>query len=340
MSKTAIVLFNLGGPDRPEAVKPFLFNLFNDPAILRMPSFVRRYLAEFISTRRESKARDIYNKIGGGSPIVPNTEDQAKALEAKTGHKVFIAMRYWHPFAEETAERVRDYAPDRVILLPLYPQYSTTTTQSSLKSWHEAARKTGLSAPTRTICCYPTQTGFIRAMADRISTAYTQAMAYGKPRVLFTAHGLPEKIVKAGDPYPDHCQQTVDALRQEMGIEHLDGVLCYQSRVGPLKWIGPSTDDEIRRAGADKVPLVVAPVAFVSEHSETLVEIDMEYRHLAVACGVPFFSYTGAVADDDAFIDGLAGLVAMAEGETRACVSGSAVRNCANTICSCPMEKA
>jgi ferrochelatase len=313
MSKTAIILFNLGGPDRAEAVQPFLFNLFHDPAIIGLPQPMRFLLAKLISGKRAPIAREIYAQMGGGSPILPNTEAQAKALEQRFGDsKVFIAMRYWHPFVDETARAVKDYAPDKIILLPLYPQFSTTTTRSSLRSWHRAASTVGLNVPTQTICCYPNESGFIAALATRIRTAYAEAQKYGTPRLLLSAHGLPEKIVKAGDPYPQHCEQTVAALRQALAIDHLDAALCYQSRVGPLKWIGPSTDDEIRRAGAEKKPIVIAPIAFVSEHSETLVEIDIEYRHLAKASGVPFYTYTGTVAEDPVFIDGLAGLVRSA----------------------------
>jgi len=338
MTKTAVILFNLGGPDRPEAVKPFLFNLFHDPAIMRMPQPFRFLIALLISSKRDKVAQDIYAKIGGGSPILPNTEVQARALEQKTGTKCFVAMRYWHPFVDEVVEQVKAYAPDRIILLPLYPQFSTTTTQSSLQSWHQAVAKAELNVPTKTICCYPQEAGFIGVLAAKILTSYQAALRHGKPRILFSAHGLPEKIVNAGDPYPLHCQQTVDALCGALNIENLDSVLCYQSRVGPLKWIGPSTDDEIRRAGADKIPVVIAPIAFVSEHSETLVEIDMEYRHLAAESGVPHFAYTGAVADDPRFIDGLANLVRMASISTEACVSASGKRNCPAEICSCPME--
>ena len=336
MSRTAIILFNLGGPDRPEAVKPFLFNLFNDPAIISLPQPLRYLIAKLISGKRDKVAQAIYAQIGGGSPIVPNTEAQARALEQKTGMKCFIAMRYWHPFVEDVVEQVKSYAPDNIVLLPLYPQFSTTTTQSSLKSWHRAAKKAGLNKPTKTICCYPQQSGFIASLTAKIRNSYEAALPHGKPRLLFSAHGLPEKIVRRGDPYPLHCQQTVDALRQALKIENLDSVLCYQSRVGPLKWIGPSTDDELRRAGQDKVPVIIVPIAFVSEHSETLVEIDKEYRHLAKEKGVPYFAYTGTVADDPVFIDGLAELVRTACASSKSCISADGQRICMANIAACP----
>ncbi|MDE1900643.1 MAG: ferrochelatase [Alphaproteobacteria bacterium] len=315
MTKTAVILFNLGGPDAQESVRPFLFNLFNDEAIIRVPQPLRWFIATMISSRRAPIARAIYKQMGGGSPIMPNTQAQADALEnalnekSSTRYKCFIAMRYWHPFAGEAARAVKDYGPDNIILLPLYPQFSTTTTQSSFKDWHRAAAKAGIAAPTQSICCYPQLDGFVSALAAAIRPVYAEAQKYGAPRILFSAHGLPEKIVKAGDPYADQCAATADALRRALAVDKRDSVLCFQSRVGPLKWIGPSTDDEVRRAGRDKVPLVVVPIAFVSDHSETLVEINIEYRHLAAQGGAPFFGFVPAVGAAPAFIDGLAQLV-------------------------------
>jgi len=312
--RIAVVLFNLGGPDSPEAVRPFLFNLFNDPAIIRVPNPMRFMLASFISGRRAKAAKAIYAEIGGKSPLLENTQAQALALEsALAGEgmeaKVFIAMRYWHPMSAETAARVKEYAPDLVVLLPLYPQFSTTTTASSARVWDEAAKTVGLTAPTRLVCCYPTQAGFIDASAAVIRPLYEKARNHGKPRVLFSAHGLPKKIVKAGDPYQWQCERTAESIAAALCIEDLDWVNCYQSRVGPMEWIGPSTDEEIRRAGQDGVPILVVPMAFVSEHSETLVEIEIEYRHLAKEVGVPWFGRVPTVGVEPAFIDGLAKLV-------------------------------
>jgi protoporphyrin/coproporphyrin ferrochelatase len=339
MKKTAVILFNLGGPDRPEAVKPFLFNLFNDSAIIRLPQPLRFLIAKIISGKREKIAQDIYAKIGGGSPILENTRIQAEMLEralgSKPGIKCFVAMRYWHPFAVETAEEVKKFAPDEMLLLPLYPQFSTTTTASSLKGWRKAVNKAGVQRPTKTICCYPTEPGFIRALAEQIRTSMKEASVHGKPRLLFSAHGLPEKIVQAGDPYPWQCEQTAAALVRELAIDGLDWVLCYQSRVGPLKWIGPSTDDEVRRAGNDKVPVIIAPIAFVSEHSETLVEIDMEYRHMALQAGSPFFAYTGAVSGAPVFIEGLAKLVRNALASDTDCASAAGGRICPPAFSGC-----
>ncbi len=209
MRKTAVVLFNLGGPDRPGAVRPFLFNLFNDPAIIGAPGPLRWLLAQWISRRRAPLARKIYEEIGGASPLLANTEAQAKALEAALNAgaddnqvRVFIAMRYWHPMSGEVARAVEAYGPDQVVLLPLYPQFSTTTTGSSLTDWARAAAAAGLGAPTRSLCCYPTQTGFVTEVAGLLRSALTVAgaRAEGAPRVLFSAHGLPKKFIERGDP--------------------------------------------------------------------------------------------------------------------------------------------
>jgi protoporphyrin/coproporphyrin ferrochelatase len=309
--RVAVVLFNLGGPDRPEAVRPFLFNLFNDPAIIGAPGFIRTLLANFIAWRRSGPASKIYAHLGGGSPLLPNTQAQAAALEAdlaQEGREVrcFIAMRYWHPMSFETAMAVKGFNPDMVVLMPLYPQYSRTTTGSSVKAWHEATKAVGLAVPTRMTLCYPDDDGFIDAQVDLVRAAYDQACAFGKPRLLLSAHGLPKKVIAGGDPYQQQCEQTAQALVDKLGIDGLDWLNCYQSRVGPLEWIGPSTDAELRRAAADKVPVVIAPIAFVSEHSETLVEIEIEYRHMAKELGVPAFFRVPAVGTHPAFIAGLA----------------------------------
>lgn len=336
MSKLAVVLFNLGGPDRPESVKPFLFNLFNDPAIIGLPNPFRWLLAKVISSRRAPIAREIYANIGGKSPLLELTRAQASALETALGDdgevKVFIAMRYWHPMGDQTAAEVAAWGPDQVVLLPLYPQFSTTTVESSVKDWRRAAAKAGLTAPTRTVCCYPTQPGWIEAQADLLSDAL-KGFDQGKPlRVLFSAHGLPKKVIAGGDPYQWQVEQTaqavVDAL-QPAQRDGLDWLVCYQSRVGPLEWIGPSTEDEIARGGGDDVPLIVVPVAFVSEHSETLVELDIEYRELAEQNGVPDYVRVPAVGTSAPFVAGLADMVRRAS----SCPDGTLCSQDGGRIC-------
>lgn len=334
MGTTAVVLFNLGGPDRPEAVQPFLFNLFSDPAIIGLPQPLRWLLAKLISSRRAPVAREIYRTLGGGSPLRANTEAQARALEqmlnqeapAGRRYRVVIAMRYWHPRSEAAARAVADAAAepaaDRVVLLPLYPQFSTTTSASSVKDWHRAAGSAGLALPTTTICCYPLEPGFIEETAALVAQALAQAAKGAattgvRPRVLFSAHGLPKKVIAAGDPYQWQIEQTAAAVVAKLGerglAAGLDWLVCYQSRVGPLEWIGPATDEEVVRAGRDGVSLVVVPIAFVSEHSETLVELDIEYRKLAEESGVPSYVRVPTVDAGAVFVAGLARLVRRAE---------------------------
>lgn len=309
----AVVLFNLGGPDGPDAVEPFLFNLFSDPAIIGLPGLLRRPLARLISRRRAPVAREIYAKMGGGSPILGNTEAQAKALEARLraggiDARAFIAMRYWHPFADETARAVAAVKPDKAVLLPLYPQYSTTTTASSLKSWCEAAHAAGLACEMSAVCCYPAERGFVAAVAGVVREKLS-GWSGPAPRILFSAHGLPKKVIRRGDPYQWQVERTAAAVVAALGGAAPDWTICYQSRVGPLEWIGPSTEAEVRRAGRDRVPVLVVPIAFVSEHSETLVELDIEYRHVAEQAGVPAYIRAPTVDAREAFIAGLADLV-------------------------------
>ena len=337
MSQTAVVLFNLGGPDRPGAVRAFLFNLFNDRAIIGLPQPLRWVIARFISGRRAPTARAIYDKIGGSSPLLANTEAQARALEAALGpgHRCFVAMRYWHPLSDAAARAVAAWQPDRIVLLPLYPQFSTTTTASSLAAWHRAAHHVGLAVPTAALCCYPRAPGFIAATVTLIRATLAQMPAGLPYRVLFSAHGLPQKIVRAGDPYQFQVEATVAALRDALALPDLDSVICYQSRVGPLAWLGPGTDAEIARAGAAGLALVVVPVAFVSEHSETLVELDIEYRHLAERSGVPAYRRVATVGLRDDFIAGLADLVRKATGTGLRC--GEGARLCPGRFARCPL---
>jgi ferrochelatase len=315
--KLAVVLFNLGGPDELRAVQPFLNNLFSDPAILRVPAFMRRPLARLIAYRRTPVARKIYEQMGGRSPILPETQAQAAALEealAPTGHQVkcFIAMRYWHPLTEAAAAAVKAWGPDRIVLLPLYPQYSTATTQSSRDAWRQCIKRLKLTTAHNEICCYPTERGFVAAVTDHLQRALAAAKPGVSYRVLFSAHGLPKRVIEAGDPYQWQVERTVEAILAALGRDDVDWSICYQSRVGPLEWIGPATDAEVRRAGADAKGVIMVPVAFVSEHSETLVELDIEYRHLAKQTGVPDYVRVPTVRTHPDFIAGLAALVISA----------------------------
>ena len=341
--KRAVVLLNLGGPDRAEAVEPYLFNLFNDRAVLRLPAPVRWPIARTIARLRAPTATRIYERLGGGSPLLANTEMQRRALQEQLGPetRVFIAMRHWHPFAEEAARAVKEWGAGEILLLPLYPQFSTTTTQSSLGDWHLAGRRAGVRAQTRVICCYPDEPLLVAAIAAEIRKIVQLWRGDGRKRILFSAHGLPERIAR-NDPYPWQVEQTAAAIRAALGpdLDGIDAVLCYQSRIGPLKWLGPSIGDEIRRAGAQGVGLLVVPIAFVSEHSETLVELDVEFKHLAGAVGVPTYLRAPAVGTNEAFIAGLAGLVERGFAKGAPIASGNGGRLCPKGFASCPCRAA
>ena len=315
--KIAVVLFNLGGPDGPEAVEPFLFNLFNDKAIIGLPGIVRTPLARLISRRRAPMAQANYAYMGGGSPLLPETTKQADALQtllaaALPGDTVrcFIAMRYWKPLTQETAAQVAAFGPDELLLLPLYPQYSATTTGSSLKAWREAYKGPGRS---RTVCCWPAGEPFLAAHARLIEQAWDAAGRPANPRLLFSAHGLPEKVIKAGDPYQAQVEATAAGVAARLTGDW-DWRVSYQSRVGPMKWIGPNTEDEIRAASKEGRPLVIVPIAFVSEHIETLVELDIEYAEVAKHEGCPAYIRVPALGVEAGFVAGLAGLAVTALG--------------------------
>lgn len=343
--KVAIVLFNLGGPDSPQAVEPFLRNLFGDPAIISLPWIVRAPLGRFIAHRRAPVARAIYDHIGGRSPILEQTQAQANALEAALGRdgidvKCFIAMRYWHPFSDAAAKAVKAYNPDKIVLLPLYPQFSTTTSASSFLDWDRAAQRAGLKQPVTRICCYPDEAGFVAAATQRIAQTLKDTGDGAGWRLLLSAHGLPKRTIQNGDPYQNHVERSAAAITARLAMPALEAVVCYQSRVGPLEWIGPSTDAEIQRAGADGKAVVVFPIAFVSEHSETLVELDIEYARLARTHGVLDYRRVPTVGTEPEFIDGLANLVRQAIGEIASAdiINSAGVRICADVFCRCAME--
>jgi protoporphyrin/coproporphyrin ferrochelatase len=344
-SKLAVVLFNLGGPDGPDSIQPFLLNLFTDPAILRVPFFVRPILARSIARSRLAPARANYAALGGSSPLLELTRRQAAALETELSDlhaKCFIAMRYWHPFSDATARAVRDWMPDEVVLLPLYPQYSSTTTGSSLTAWREAAARVGLAVNTTSLCCYPTDAGYIAATAALLRIAYDTARAQlDAPiplRVLFSAHGLPEAIVRRGDPYQWQIEQTVAAVLTKWCQTDLDWTICYQSRATPQQWIGPSTDAEIERAAHDKVAVIIVPIAFVSEHSETLVELDIDYRAMAERLGVRGYFRVPAQNADPVFIGALAALVRRAVSSGPGICSAIGHRLCPSDRRDCPIR--
>lgn len=333
MAKTAVILMNLGGPDCRESIRPFLMNFFMDPNILRVPIPFRCFLAALIARKRTKKeAGESYGELGDKSPLLENTKAQAKALQKALGKdfSVHIHMRYWHPLAPHAVYNLREEAPDRVILLPLYPQYSTTTTRSSLNALAKAMREQGFTdTPIDAICCYPFNKGFIEASADLVRTEYKKMK--NSPRLLFSAHGLPESVIKDGDPYQWQCEESARLIAEATGINNLDWQICYQSRVGPQKWIGPSTEEALEQAAKDGKAVLIYPHAFVSEHVETLVELDVEYKEVAEEHGIHADDYgrVPTVSTHPGFIEGLADMVKLRLGKgcgpdsgTRLCPSG------------------
>ena len=311
--KKAVILFNLGGPDKLENVEPFLFNLFNDPAILNLPTFFRYPLAKLISKRRTPIAKKIYEELGGSSPILKLTKDQSDSLEKslnknekKNEYKCFIVMRCWHPRAQNVINDVRLFNPEEIILLPLYPQFSAATSASSIKEWEDICKTNNYKIKTSTICCYPTDDNFIKAHSLEINKKINNIDNY---KLIFSAHGLPEKNIKKGDPYQWQVEQTVNEIVKYLNIRNLDWILSYQSRVGPLKWIGPSTDNVIIENSKLGKNLIIVPVAFVSEHSETLVELDIEYKKLALDNGCSKYIRVPALGINDTFIESLSNLI-------------------------------
>jgi len=326
MSRKAVILFNLGGPDKKESIRPFLFNFFMDKNIIRAPLPVRYTLANLIANKRSRKeAGESYHELGDKSPLLENSQLQVKALEKKLNeksdrdeYKCFICMRYWHPMAQQVAKDVQEWGPDHIVLLPLYPQYSTTTTRSSFQQWEKACDEIDLLVPTSSVCCYPWEDGFVKASAENIKNIYQEAEKQSgkKPRVLFSAHGLPESVIDDGDPYQWQCEKTAQAIADTTGIENLDWQICYQSRVGPMKWIGPSTEEALQQAAKDNVPVVILPHAFTQEHVETLVEIEIEYREIAEQLGLKDFYRVPTVGVSEYFIDGLADTVLKLDYQT------------------------
>jgi ferrochelatase len=333
--KKAVILFNLGGPDKLENVEPFLFNLFNDPAIISVPSIFRYPLAKFISKRRAPIAKNIYREIGNKSPILELTQDQAKSLESnlleKGDYKCFIAMRYWRPRASDVIKKVREYDPEEIILLPLYPQFSASTSGSSINEWNKICKKENYKVKTKTICCYPTENNFIESHISLIKKTL-KILENNNFKLIFSAHGLPENKVKNGDPYQWQIEATVKEIMSKMKNENLDYIISYQSRVGPLKWIGPSTEEVIIESSKEKRGIVIAPVAFVSEHSETLVELDIEYKKLAKKNGCNFYKRVPALGIEENFIKGLAELVLQKQ--TKGNFISSVI--CPNKYIKCP----
>jgi ferrochelatase len=316
--KIGVVLFQLGGPDRPEAVEPFLYQLFRDPDIINFPLafLARKPLAKLISTARSRVVSEHYRAIGGASPIRALTERQALAVEGSlcpyTDAKVVVAMRYWHPFTEEAIASLSGSALDDLILLPLYPQYSFATTRSSLKEWNRLYSPNGISI--HTIEKFYDHPSYIAAMIERIEMALSGTPHRDGLYFVFSAHGLPLTLIEQGDPYQRQVEETLRLIR-EKGKWPNPHVLCYQSRVGPQKWLAPSLTETIQKLAGEKVRrMLVVPLSFVTEHIETLYEINIEAREQAEALGVEELRMMPALNDSPLFISALTDLVLRAAG--------------------------
>jgi ferrochelatase len=315
--KFAVVMFQLGGPDSQAAVEPFLYNLFCDPDIINFPgSFLaRKAIAKLISTTRSKTVRHHYAEIGGGSPIRRLTERQAKAVEtALRSHinaRAIVAMRYWHPDTHEAIAALESAPYDELVLLPLYPHYSFATTGSSFKEWNRLYKPT---VPVHVIEHFFEHPDYIAGIVERINGVLNQLPNPEEVTLVFSAHGLPMVLVEKGDPYPQHIQQTVRMVC-EMGAWENPYVLCFQSKVGPQKWLQPSLTGTIEKMAADGIRrMLVVPISFLTEHIETLHEINIEAREHAEALGVTDFHMMPALNDSPLLIRALADLVLRAVG--------------------------
>jgi protoporphyrin/coproporphyrin ferrochelatase len=324
--RVGIVLFQLGGPDSLDAVKPFLLNLFLDPDILPLGplGWLRRPIAKLISSRRSVPVRERYAAIGGRSPIGALTERQRLSLMEAVAPYIdpvaVTAMRYWHPLTSEAVEALRKAGPlDELVLLPLYPHYSFATTLSSLKEWRRVYGSPNGGPPERTIEHYYNHPLYIQALVQRIGSVLRQFPDSSRIHLIFSAHGLPMSLVEKGDPYPKQIEETVRLTCAQGAKEFLawprTHFLCYQSRVGPAKWLQPPLTGTIERLGHEGVKeMLVVPISFVTEHIETLHEINIEAREEANKVGIETFRMMPAVGDSPLFIAALRDLVLRAVG--------------------------
>jgi len=314
--RVGIVLFQLGGPDTLEAIEPFLYNLFCDPDIIDFPfaKLGRKPLAKLISTTRARKVQHHYATIGGGSPIRRNTERQARALEEQLREEgidahCFVAMRYWHPFTCEAIEQLQGAEIDELVLLPLYPQYSSTTTGSSLNEWHRLVND---ELPTHTVEAFYRHPAYLDSVAEKVTEALSRFSDPRRPEIVFSAHSVPMSVIEKGDPYQRQIEETVQLLmrRGGWGNHHR---LCYQSKVGASRWLQPSLTNTLRQMSSEQIrEICIVPIAFVSDHLETLGEIDHEARHLAEHLGFTQFEMSAGLNDSPRFIQALGQIVHQA----------------------------
>lgn len=318
--RVGIVLFQLGGPDTLESIEPFLYNLFCDPDIIDFPfaRIGRKPLAKLISTTRARQVRHHYATIGGGSPIRRNTERQARALEADLRNQgmeahCFVAMRYWHPFTGEAIEQLRAAECDEVVLLPLYPQYSSTTTGSSLNEWW---RVFSGDVPVHCVETFYRNTMYLDAVVEKVNEALARFPVREEPQILFSAHSVPLSVIEKGDPYQRQIEETVNLLMERGGWTNPHR-LCYQSKVGASRWLQPSLRQTLQNLATERVREVcVVPVAFVSDHVETLCEIDEDAREQAHRLGMAQFEMSAGLNDSPKFIKALGQIAQEALGAT------------------------
>ena len=318
--KLGVVLFQLGGPDSLEAIEPFLYNLFSDPDIIDFPfaRVARKPLARMISASRAKHVKHHYAEIGGKSPILDFTRLQAEALERELRRnldaKVTIAMRYWHPLTAAAAAEMESFAPDQIVLLPLYPQYSKTTTGSALREWHRCFPANGGRPQVRHIETFFEDPAYLDAVTDAVAACFHPGEDPRNLDIVFSAHSLPVAVVEAGDPYQRQIERTVDLVWERGGWPSRRHI-CYQSKVGASKWLRPSMHETIRKLASDGAKSVlVVPISFVSDHVETLHEIDIEHREQARGLGIEDYRMMPGLNDSAAFIGALAGLVRRAAG--------------------------
>ncbi len=313
-----VVLFQLGGPDTLEAIEPFLYNLFCDPDIIDFPfaRIGRKPLAKLISSTRARKVQHHYSVIGGGSPIRRFTEQQARALEAHLADvgvnaRCFVAMRYWHPFTSEAIAQLRASGCDEVVLLPLYPHYSSTTTGSSLNEWNRLFQN---DMPVHCVDTFYEHPLYLGALIEKIEEALARFPNRQRPELVFSAHSVPLAVIEKGDPYQRHIEHTVELLMRRGGWRNHHR-LCYQSKVGASKWLQPSLHSTLKHLSAERIKEVcIVPISFVSDHVETLGEIDHEAREEAHELGIEQFEMSSGLNDSPTFIAALADLVVNAAG--------------------------
>lgn len=344
--KIAIILLNLGGPNSLEDVKPFLFNLFSDKNIINLPNPLRFILAKFISIVREKKSQKLYSLIGNKSPILQETEAQKQALTEKLKEilneefEIFISMRYSSPNSKYVVKQVIEYNPSEIILLPLYPQFSSTTSKSSVENFISTYKsyKNNYIPKFKTICCYPIDDNFITAHVKLINQSLEKLKNKENYRILFSAHSLPQKLIEAGDPYQWQVEKTVENILLKLNIENLDYKITYQSKIGPLKWLEPRTEEEIERAGRESKSIIIVPIAFVSEHVETLVELDIDYLNIANKYAVEYIRVP-ALGVNKWFIASLAkmilGLVDQNRNEENIIINCANKRICPSNFINC-----